>query len=155
MDAIGIIPGGKAVAGAKNAVTQAARGAALAKAGKVGELAGKVPGVGQKVLKGIGGEVAKDASGAAIKIDGQVVKIGGQDVSPITMNALRSDPAAAIDQTARYTHGKAVNLANMLPKVSVEPFSNTGIAVGVAVNSGIGVAKVEAKDYVVDKVTGG
>ena len=155
MDAIGIIPGGKAVAGAKNAVTQAARGAALAKAGKVGELAGKVPGVGQKVLKGIGGEVAKDASGAAIKIDGQVVKIGGQDVSPITMNALRSDPAAAIDQAARYTHGKAVNLANMLPKVSVEPFSNTGIAVGVAVNSGIGVAKVEAKDYVVDKVTGG
>jgi hypothetical protein len=84
-----------------------------------------------------------------------VVKIGGQDVSPITMNALRSDPAAAIDQAARYTHGKAVNLANMLPKVSVEPFSNTGISVGVAVNSGIGVAKVEAKDYVVDKVTGG
>lgn len=155
MDAVGVVPGGKVVAGAKNAVTQAARGAALAKAGKVGELAGKVPGVGQKVLKGVGGEVARDASGAAIKIDGQVVKIGGQDISPITVNALRADPAAAIDQAARYAHGKAVNLANMLPKVNLEPFSNAGIAAGVAVNSGIGVAKAEAKDYVADKLTGG
>ncbi|GAB3355602.1 putative T7SS-secreted protein [Amycolatopsis echigonensis] len=155
MDAVGVIPGGKVVAGAKNAVAQATRGAALAKMGKAGELAGKVPGVGQKVIKGIGGTVARDGAGAAIKIDGQVVKIGGQDVSPITMNALRSDPAAAIDQAARYSHGKAVDLANKLPGINLEPFSTKGIVAGVAVNSGIGVAKAEAKDYAVDKITGG
>lgn len=157
MDAIGVIPGGKAVAGAKNAVTQAARGAALAKTGKVGELASKVPGVEQKVLKGIGGTTARDASGAAIKLDGQVVKIGGQDVSPITMNALRSDPAAAIDQAARYTHGKAVDLANrFLPdRSALTPFSREGVLVGVAVNSGLGVTKSELKDYAADRLTGG
>ncbi|MGH3515927.1 MAG: hypothetical protein ACRDQ7_00605 [Haloechinothrix sp.] len=145
MDALGVIPGGRVVAGAKNAAVQAARTSGAAS---------KVPGLGLKTITGIGGDTVKIA-GKPLKLDGQVIKIGGQDVSPITAQALRGNPSAAIDQAARYTHGHAVNLANKLPGVNLTPFSNAGIVAGTAVQSGIGVTKAEAKDYAADKITGG
>lgn len=145
MDAVGVIPGGKVVAGAKNAVVQAAR---------TSTAASKVPGLGLKAVTGIGGDVVKIGS-KPLKINGQVIKIGGQDVSPITAQALRANPGEAIEQAARYSHGKAVDLANKIPGVNLTPFSNAGIVTGTAAQSGMGVAKAEAKDYAADKLTGG
>lgn len=146
MDALGVIPGGKVVAGAKNAMVQAAR---------TSSAAGKVPGLGLKTISGIGGDTVMVGS-KPLKINGEVIKIGGQDVSPITAQALRANPGEAIEQAARYSHGQAVNLANkLLPGVNMTPFSNAGVVTGTTVQSGIGVAKAEAKDYATDKITGG
>ncbi|GLY41464.1 hypothetical protein Amsp01_074870 [Amycolatopsis sp. NBRC 101858] len=129
MDAIGVLPGGKALAGLKNAVGQAAKGAALAKAEKVLPVISKVPFVKQ-----------------------QVVHLGGESFAPVTLDTLRSHPAEALHQAAEYSHASAVNTANRLLKVELDPFSSAGIATGVGINSVKGVGLAEAKDFVKDKI---
>lgn len=64
MDAIGIIPAGKTITGAKNAVTQATKKSVTEGIGRMSKTAGNIldniPEVSQKVLKGIGGDAARD-----------------------------------------------------------------------------------------------
>jgi hypothetical protein len=113
--------------------------------GKVGNIIKAKPIIGQDVVNGIG---------RTLDESGQVVKIRGTTVRPITIEKLRANPRAAIEQAARYSHGKAVNLANKyVPGLNVEPFSKRGVVVGVVVNSGIGVAKEEGKKIAVDKIS--
>ncbi|QWF80383.1 putative T7SS-secreted protein [Amycolatopsis sp. CA-230715] len=145
MDAVGVIPGGKTVAGAKNAVTQAAKAGGMAKltakSAKLGGIASKIPGVGMEVAS----YSSKVVDGA-----GDVVKTTGHIVEPITRQALKEAPKEAIEQAARYSHMKAVGLANKLPLVDVNPFSTAGIVTGAAVESGKKLAIGEAADFAGD-----
>ncbi|RJQ89648.1 putative T7SS-secreted protein [Amycolatopsis panacis] len=139
MDAIGIIPGGKAVAGAKNAVTQATRAS---------RLVSKMPVIGLKTSE------AAVSAGKAVDGAGKLVKSAGNLFDPITFKALRENPAAAINQAAISAHGNAVQLANKIPGVSVAPFTASGVAVGTAVRGTSGQGVKEGIHYGVDKVSG-
>lgn len=126
-DAVGVIPGGRVVAGAKNAVKQASKAGMAARVpGKSGELlAGKVASE-SKVLKNTTGQV---------------------DINPTTMEQLKTAPKEAIDNAAKHTHAKAVDLVNKFPGAKIDPFSNAGIATGAGVESVKKVAIAESKEY--------
>jgi uncharacterized protein YukE/ElaB/YqjD/DUF883 family membrane-anchored ribosome-binding protein len=138
MDAIGIIPGGKALSGAKNAVTQAAKAEGLAKlaakSSKLGDIAAKIPGIGMK---------AASFSAKVTDETGNVMKVTGHIAEPITMQALKDAPKDAIEQAARYSHMQSVGLVNKLFKANIDPFSTAGIITGVAAGSSIKVAVSE------------
>ncbi|MEC3978190.1 WXG100 family type VII secretion target [Amycolatopsis sp. H20-H5] len=147
MDAVGIIPGGKALAGAKNAVTQAAKAGGMAKlaakSSALGGVASKIPGIGIEAVS---------YSSKAVDGAGNVMKVTGHIAEPITMQALKEAPKDAIEQAARYTHMKSVGLVNKLPAVSIDPYSTAGIVTGAAVESAKKIAIGEAKDVAVDHV---
>jgi hypothetical protein len=146
MDAVGAIPGGKVVAGAKNAVTQAVKGAAAGKVAADGSRAGNLA----KLATG-----TKDVALESKTLSrAQGVAPGKVEFSPTTMADLKN-PAEAIKNAAAYSHAKSVNLANKIPGVNLDPFSNAGIVTGVGVESAKGIAAQEAKGYVQDKLTGG
>lgn len=146
MDAIGVIPGGKVVAGAKNAVSQAVKTAGAAKMAADGSRLGKVA----QALSGTADVVIESKTLSRIEgVSGKVT------FSPTTMADLKANPAEAIQNAAAFTHVKSVELANKIPGVSLDPFSSAGIATGVGVGSAKGVAVAEAKDYAADKATGG
>ena len=129
MDAVGVLPGGTALAGFKNAVGQAAKGAALAKAERF------LPGITQKAIVGQ-----------------KVVNLGGESFAPITLDALRANPVAAIEQAAEYSHAGAVKTAGRLSGVELSPFSGDGIAAGVGFGSTKGVLLNGAADFAKDKI---
>jgi hypothetical protein len=145
MDAIGVIPGGKVVAGAKNAVTQAVKAGGMAKlaakSSTLGGVASKIPGIGMEAVS---------YSSKAVDGAGNVMKVTGHVAEPITMQALKEAPKDAIEQAARYTHMKSVGLVNKLPAVNIDPYSTAGIVTGAAVESGKKIAIGEVKDVAVD-----
>jgi ElaB/YqjD/DUF883 family membrane-anchored ribosome-binding protein len=124
-DAIGIIPGGRFAAGAKNAVKQAAR------AGK--PLAPKAITVESKVLQNTTG------------VTGKV------NITPTTMAELKANPKEAIENAAAYTHAKSVDLLNKIPRVNIDPFSTSGIISGAAVESAKKMGVQQAGQYAGDQ----
>ncbi|SFT62586.1 hypothetical protein SAMN04487904_104415 [Actinopolyspora lacussalsi subsp. righensis] len=132
MDAIGVIPGGRLVAGAKNAASQAGKVAAASK------IPSKASGLGKKALS---------VDGITSKSDILKQATGKTDISPITKAELRANPKEAIENAAIYTHAKSVDLINTVTKSSIDPFSNAGVAIGSGVESVKKVAIAEGKDY--------
>ncbi|MFF0144487.1 hypothetical protein [Amycolatopsis sulphurea] len=78
----------------------------------------------------------------------------GHIAEPITTQSLKEAPKEAIEQAARYTHMKSVDLVNKLPKVNIDPYSTAGIVTGATVESGKKIAIGEAKDVAVDHAKG-
>jgi hypothetical protein len=137
MDAVGAIPGGKVVAGAKNAIVQAGKSATVAKSASAGNILGKVPGIKQPSIT-----MASESAG-----------ITSKTVQPITMQALKENPAKAIQDAAQYTHVKSVDTLNKIPGVNItDPFSKAGLAAGTttqtAIKSGVEAGKNELSDRI-------
>lgn len=131
MDAIGVVPAGKAVAGAKNAVSQAAKASATVKGtGKLAKTSEYLTGTGAVTTesKGIWG---------ATGVNGKV------HITPTTMSELKANPSEAIENAATFSHAKSVDLVNKIPNVNVDPFSKVGIATGSTVSSAKSVAMHE------------
>lgn len=125
MDALGAIPGGSVVAGAKNAAKQAMVSSAKAAVGK----APKAITVGKNALTG----------------EALVVK-------PITRAALKENPMMAIQNAAEYTHANAINIANKITggKFGFEAGTTAGTIAGATVESVKGIAIGQVKDIAVD-----
>ncbi|ASU80513.1 hypothetical protein CDG81_22055 [Actinopolyspora erythraea] len=146
MDAIGVIPGGRVVAGAKNAASQAA------KVGAASRVSDDAAGAGAKAL-GVNkltsnSDILKQATGKA-------------EIRPVTKAELEANPKEAVEKAAIYTHAKSVDLANKFPGVNVkDAFSGGGIVAGsiaesakkVGVQEGLQYASGEAESYVRNKI---
>ncbi|GAB3556516.1 uncharacterized protein YoxC/uncharacterized protein YukE [Actinopolyspora lacussalsi] len=149
MDAIGVIPGGRLVAGAKNAASQAGRVASASKIpSKLGKMGDIVTGTGKVTVDS---RVIKNATG----VEGKV------DITPVTNAELMAKPTEAIQNAATFTHAKSVDLLNKFPGVEVkDPFSAVGILAGsgvesvkkVAINEGLQHASSQAESYVQRKL---
>ncbi|MBK0866441.1 MAG: hypothetical protein IJH84_16405 [Saccharopolyspora sp.] len=134
-DAVGVIPGGRILAGAKNAASQAAKvGLAAQSTGRAGRIGQAVTGTGKVTTES---KVLKDVTGVGGKVD----------ITPSTMAELKANPKEAIDNAATFTHTKSVELVNKIPNVNLDPFSNAGIAAGAGVGSVKKVAVAEGIDY--------
>ncbi|GAA4546329.1 putative T7SS-secreted protein [Amycolatopsis samaneae] len=144
MDAIGVIPGGRALAGAKNAAIQATKKSVTVGVGRVSKTAEKVldniPGIGQKITK----KVTSEAAGIATP----------RVVEPISLSALKN-PAKAVQDAAQYAHVNAVQTARLVGVRVADPFSKAGLITGIATQTAIGTGVKEGWHYGVDKVTGG
>ncbi|SDP81187.1 Proteins of 100 residues with WXG [Actinopolyspora xinjiangensis] len=145
MDAIGVIPGGRVVAGAKNAASQAARFASASS------------------LPGKAGNAAKFLSGTSgLKKQSDVLKqmTGRTEITPITRAELKANPKEAIEDAAMFTHAKSAQLFSTVTRIDVDPFSKAGVAAGafvgsvkgVAVNEGMSYASGKAESYIQSKL---
>ncbi|WP_438387945.1 putative T7SS-secreted protein [Actinopolyspora saharensis] len=136
-DAVGVIPGGRVVAGAKNAVTQAA------KVGAASKMTGKASKAGE-ILTGTG-KVTRESS---------LLKqaTGKTEIAPITKAELQANPKEAIENAATFTHAKSVELANKFKMANIEDaFSAKGIAAGSILESVKKVGIQEGVQYATDK----
>lgn len=137
MDAVGAIPGGKAVAAGKNAASQAATAAArdVAASKGTGTIA-KVYNAGVKTLTGTGTVETK----------------AGEKFSPISVKDLKADPVEATKDAAKYTHVKSLGMVNAMPGISIDPFSKVGVSAGAAMASAKGYGTHEAIKYGTNKL---
>jgi hypothetical protein len=142
MDALGAIPGGRLLAGAKNAVAQSVRsGAGIS----------KIPVAGVKTVR-IGGDVAK-VGDKVLKINGKAMHYGGEVFKPISQQMLKSNPKVALGHAAEFAHANGVKIANWMPGINIQSaFSTGGIIAGTVVNSGIKIGINQGISYGEHKV---
>lgn len=124
MDGVGAIPGGRALAGAKNAATQAGLTAAK-----------KTAGFGPKTIHATSRSRGLDDA----------------PIEQITAGALKNNPATAMRDAAEFAHVQAVNRLNKLPGVNLDPFSTAGMAAGTTFRGGIGFGLGEARREATDR----
>lgn len=135
MDAIGVVPAGKAVAGAKNAVSQAAKASATVNGtGRVAKTSELLTGTGKVTTES---RAIKEATG----VNGKV------DITPTTVADLKANPSEAVHNAAMFTHAKSVKLTNTIFRTDLEPFSASGIAAGSGMASAKKVAMHEGLDH--------
>lgn len=138
MDALGSIPAGRYVAGAKQALTQAGRVGSVMKTSEAAGAA--VSAVANK-----GGAATQKMVG---KI-GEVVTFTGpsaKGIAPTSMADLKSNPVSAIHNAAQFSHAKSADLAKFV-LVRVDPFSKAGIAVGSTLGSAKAIGIHEATEH--------
>ncbi|QGK71595.1 hypothetical protein GIY23_20575 [Allosaccharopolyspora coralli] len=135
-DAVGVIPGGRILAGAKNAASQVAKTSVAAQGtGKAAKASQALTGTGKVTTES---KALRHVTG----VNGKV------DITPTTMADLKASPKEAIDNAAAFTHGKSVDLFNKLTRMDIkDPFSNAGIAAGAGTEAVKKVATAEAVDY--------
>jgi len=127
MDAVGAIPGGKAVAVGKKAFAQA--GQSVARDALQLQNSGKIAKFYNKSVEALTGSKT-------------VTTPDGEKLSPSTFKEiLNNSPSETVKKSAEYAHVKSAQTLNSIPGINLDPYSSAGLATGatIAAAEGYGI----------------